>query len=528
MSKKSRLIGVLLLVALAAGWTAVRAAEEPAVKDAVFKMEEVSAFDGQVAGLSVARLGGGPIFMCTPTPNPEVKTYPKLNSKQPLYGTVMFGGARGSAPVVRYHFVLDESEQAAPPAETPKAEEKPESKTEPPPKPGTLVERSRLGLPGSVPETKYDLLYFDANHDLDLTNDPVVKVMKEPPKGLPLGPNLKVFDAIGVEIPAGGDAPAAKVRVVPLLQVYTGMRMIAAGGADKAKIERVVQAYLRFMPATVRMGKIQLGKQDYTAILSSSGQIMARLNDPQQTRLQLIPAGEEQSVVRTSSGMDGLGVMREVDGVLCQFSATPNGDELRLSPYRGDLGIFEIVPANKEVKDRGVLGVLMGKERTVVFGGPAMSSPPPEPKAAQHKLPVGDYSGYYLALRVGNAAATLRQNAYYESRTPGGPEPNVHIAKDKPLVLDFSQKPKVVFTTPPAGTPVRTGDTVMIRAILIEPTLDLRFLGLEDKSRKTGEMKYMGADGKPVSMARFASLDPDIAILDSTGKKVAEGKMPFG
>ena len=38
----------------------------------------------------------------------------------------------------------------------------------------------------------------------------------------------------------------------------------------------------------------------------------------------------------------------------------------------------------------------------------------------------------------------------------------------------------------------------------------------------------MGADGKAMTVPRYASLDPDIAILDSSGKKVAEGKMPFG
>ena len=49
MSKKSRLIGVLLLVGVAMGWTAVRAAE-PAAEDAVVKMEEVSAFDAKEVG----------------------------------------------------------------------------------------------------------------------------------------------------------------------------------------------------------------------------------------------------------------------------------------------------------------------------------------------------------------------------------------------------------------------------------------------------------------------------------------------
>ena len=227
--------------------------------------------------------------------------------------------------------------------------------------------------------------------------------------------------------------------------------------------------------------------------------------------------------------MDQLGVMREVEGVLYQFAASPSGDELRVGPYRGDVGIVKIVPLDKEAKSYGLLGVLQGKERSVVFGGPAMSNPPPEPTVAEHKLPVGDYAGYFIDLKVGKVEATLRQQSYYAPRPSGGETPmSVHVSKDKPLVIDFSQKPKVEFTTPAPGTPVKAGDTVMIRALLVEPTLEARFLSLEDKTRKTGELKYMGADGKPLAMARFASMDPDIAILDSTGKKVAEGKMPFG
>ena len=158
-----------------------------------------------------------------------------------------------------------------------------------------------------------------------------------------------------------------------------------------------------------------------------------------------------------------------------------------------------------------------------------MSNPPPEPKVAEHKVPVGDYTAYFVDLKVGKVEATLRQNAYYATPpAPAGPEPTVHIRKDQPLVIDFSKKPKVEFTTPTPGTPVKAGETVLIRALLVEPTLEARFLSLEDKTRKIGELKYMGAAGQPVAMARFASMDPDIAILDATGKKVAEGKMPFG
>ena len=84
--------------------------------------------------------------------------------------------------------------------------------------------------------------------------------------------------------------------------------------------------------------------------------------------------------------------MRNVDGVLYQITATPNGDELRVGPYGGDFGILKVAPANKEVKECGAVGVLMGKEKSVIFGAPAVTYPPPEPKEPEHKLPVGDYS----------------------------------------------------------------------------------------------------------------------------------------
>ena len=74
---------------------AVRAAEEPAAKDAVFKMEEVSAFDVKEVGPSGIGLVGGPIAMCTPTPDSRGEGLPKLKAKRPLYGRAIFGGGLG-------------------------------------------------------------------------------------------------------------------------------------------------------------------------------------------------------------------------------------------------------------------------------------------------------------------------------------------------------------------------------------------------------------------------------------------------
>ena len=129
MTKKLPLIGVLLLLAVPILWTAAGAAEKPAAKDAVFKMEEVSAFDVKEVGPYGVMMMGGQSAFCGPTPNSEVKAYPKFKSKRPMYGTVILGGAvavpvggqpAAPATVTRFQFALDESEAEAPPAEKPK------------------------------------------------------------------------------------------------------------------------------------------------------------------------------------------------------------------------------------------------------------------------------------------------------------------------------------------------------------------------------------------------------------------------
>lgn len=528
MRKNLRLIGALLLVAVLIAWATVQAAKDAAV----FKMEEVSAFDVKEVGpYGTVMMGGQPAF-CTPTPNPEVKVYPKFKSKRPMYGTVTLGGVPAAPavgqpapppPITRCHFALDESEPEAAPSEKPKEpgaagrskREAEETRKSTSAETAKRIASALRGIASSEAgrQVKYDLLYFDANGDGDLTNDPVVHAMKEPPKGLPVELNLKFFDTITMQLPLGGGAPAAKVRILPILQTYG-----------------LGTAYVRFLPATVRKGKIRVGSQEYTAILSSGGTIGGRLDSPQ-ARLQLIPAGQEPPKVLMGTSLDMLGAMREVDGVLYQLSATPAGDELRVAPYRGDYGTLEVAPANKEVKQSGLLGVLMGKEWSVLFGAPAITYPYPEPKVAQHKLPVGDYSPMLLQAKVGKVAVSLRQNPYSAATPegrPGAPTAAIQIRKEKPVVLDFAQRPKVVFLNPPAQKPVRAGDTVLIRAILIEPTFDLIIGGLEDRSRQVGELRTMGPDGNPMTFPRFASLDPEIVITDSAGKEVARGKMPFG
>ena len=120
-------------------------------------------------------------------PEKEVKKYPKLTSDKPLYGTVRFG----SDPLhpkegVDYHFVLDASE------------------------------------PG-----KYDRLYFDADNDLDLTNDPPIKAGSDKwPEGLWNRQDEKEnrfhFEELSVPLNFGPDLGTRPVKMLPLLFVQEG------------------------------------------------------------------------------------------------------------------------------------------------------------------------------------------------------------------------------------------------------------------------------------------------------------------
>ena len=127
---------------------------------------------------------------------------------------------------------------------------------------------------------EYDLLYFDANHDLDLTNDPVVKPMKEPPKAL-LSSTIRgvqkstVFEHVSVPIDYGTGIGVKPFQLVPVL---------LAGGAGPT--------YLRFATTVLRQGIVRLGKKAYNAVLSQ-GVITGRFDRPK-VRLSLKSQDREE------------------------------------------------------------------------------------------------------------------------------------------------------------------------------------------------------------------------------------------
>jgi len=458
----------------------------------------------------------------TPAKSPEVKAYPKLNSKQPLYGVVVFGMNRmdrpGAGPA-KYHFVLDESGEAAKAATTKEGAGKEGAAKEGTAKEGTksllkslsdaVTEQKAKSPPGPKPEmSAYDRLYFDANADLDLTNDPVLKPIKDPPTFFSMGSNSRAFEVARIRLSLAPEPGTCEFSVLPMAQF---------AGRD---------GYVTFLLATVRKANLRLGKQDYVALLSPMG--IGRFDRPMNTRLQLTPAAEAGKA-RLTTGYEYLGVMRLVDGQYYTFSTTPSGDELRFGPYRGDLGVLEVGPGGRAITDLGVVGLLRSQDTFVPLGdfGPV----PPANFPRRHMVPVGDYTPMSLNVQYGRLRFAVRMMSEPVRQPLGGtpkpPEPVLKIRKDKPVVLEFSGKPEVKFLSPAKGQSIKPGDTVRIAAMLTEPWQGVMITGLSDTTKKTGERKFRLGD-QDVTIPQYVTLNPTIVIKNAKGEKVAEGTMPFG
>jgi hypothetical protein len=135
---------------------------------------------------------------------------------------------------------------------------------------------------------------------------------------------------------------------------------------------------------------------------------------------------------------------------------------------------------------------------------------------------VGDYYPAVLYVDLGHLRIMVSNNYHTNAqgqRSLRAPVHGIAVRADKPYVLDFSHKPAVVFTEPAAGRPIKPGDAIRVKAVLIDPVLDVMVRRLNVTAPTS-----MGtaAAGPPVS------LDPKVTIARANGEIVAEGVMPFG
>lgn len=519
----------------------------------VVPLEEVSAFGKEEgAGRVQYRYPRGQSAPCVPTASSEVKVYPTLKSKRPLYGSVKFDGSP-SDPAIgsTYHFVLDETGEAEkkpeagggtgdakPPADTPKPAGDVQAS-----KPSLLKELAknlaatprptdpfaRQAMP-TIKQT-YDLLYFDRNGDRDLTNDPVVRLTDKPVfEGMPAGQTRGLSGEIELTFDFGppvGKRPFPVAVAVYAYQAANGPFSLPNIGGFGIPGGGIQPATVSFLPKTARRGTIKLGEEQYVAWLSQAMMITGRYDRPY-TQLELMRVDRPASPGLLQPGF--LGGVHFVGQQLASISTTPSGDKLTIEPYRGDTGVLEIGPGGRAITEMGLAGTLASRRGTPLMGTRLGSYPLPASLPRRYTLPVGDYTLTSVTAQYGRLRFSGRMQAVPAADSASSAKPSllsVQIRKDSRSVLEFTGKPEVVFSSPAKDKTFRPGTTVAIRAMLTEPWQNFQITGLWDLTKKEKDITYR-REGGDIVIPQYARLDPTIAIKNAAGKTVAEGTMPFG
>jgi hypothetical protein len=157
-----------------------------------------------------------------------------------------------------------------------------------------------------------------------------------------------------------------------------------------------------------------------------------------------------------------------------QFSATPGGDRLTVRPCLRPLGTLQIGPGGRRIKDMTVRGTLHSKDTFVALG--ALSEQGLWEGTQTCQIPEGDYQPWIVRIQYGPLGITIA----WLGRGDGTGEEicrsdtyGIRIRKDRPFVLDFSEKPKVLFSSPGPAARVRRGDAMEIQAWLTDPKLGI-------------------------------------------------------
>ncbi len=435
-----------------------------AAQGEVFKLHEASVFDQDNSRFLRGQMAG-----CEDKPFTAVKRYPTFVSKKPVYGSIRFAADEAQTNAGKlFYFAIDESRGTG---------------------------------------KGYDRLYFDLNRDLDLRNDPPLKPQPRPPERA----NLRwgglqqqvIFEPLTINFDLG-PAGTRPVQIMPRLT-------ISVYDQEEDKL-------VTFVRTRLYKGELKLGAERYQALLGDDYLIRGRLDQPD-TALVLTP--QDDSSQSGWLGGDRLKAAHRTGGRLFTFSASPTGEQLTVRPYQGDLGTFEIGPGGRAITNLNVRGSLDAKETAVAVGGDLKDGWPTA--APRCQLPVGDYMPNYITVQFGRLSLSLSHN-YHSDGKPRDRlgRPRVYglaIRKDRPCVLDFSNKPDVMFASPARDQRFKPGDTVMVKAVLTDPELDLMIRRLNDTTRRQAGAGSSGRD---------LSLDPTVLITRANGEKVAEGVMPFG
>jgi hypothetical protein len=389
-----------------------------------FALEEVSAFE--VPPAVHWDFTCGQAAQCTEQPDPNVTAYPPFASKAPLFGSIHLPheyhrGLRGQW----YHFALDES-----------------------------------GGTGQG----YDRLCFDLNCDLDLANDTPVRVSDHPPPGAFVGDSKAerqvCFDCLGIPLPFGAEG-MRPLKVMP--------RLVVDRNGDRLLTLVTTRAF---------RGEAVIAGPRYDVWLGHNRAISGWFDRPS-TAVHLVKDGDFRTRVEASPNW--LMEWRRIGGTDYRLSATPSGDRLMVSPYRGPYGTLKISPGDRGIGRARMSGALYSGEALVWIGGKSDKSG--RRKAVRSfQVPVGDYTAG-LEIYLGDLHLSTAGNIHADGRRAArGDDPpvlGIKIRKDKPFVLDLSARPEVLFASPGDQHWVARGQELRVEAALVDPELDLMVTDLE-------------------------------------------------
>ncbi|UCE48362.1 MAG: hypothetical protein JSW47_22545, partial [Phycisphaerales bacterium] len=345
----------------------------------------------------------------------------------------------------------------------------------------------------------YDRLYFDANHDRDLTNDGVLGPMDAPPAKRPVmgrpGGHQVVFDYLELDLDRGPEKPPAPVKVMPRLTLMS--------------VGSTAHAMVSFVTPTARKGQIKLGSQEFDAVLSQM-----TISGTYASPTTALFMGE------TPTAMPLLCGWRKVDGTFYTFSSTPSGDRLTVTPYTGPFGGLEVsAPGTGGKSGTAELGYLIGENAMLDISKCRTDD-------GKLRIPVGDYRPFRLALRIGDLRVGFGLTMPSAGEAPVGPPKfPIKIRENQPCVMNLGSDPEIVFRSPAAGQRFKVGSEIKVEAVVNDPAVGASLSALDDTTRKTGAAMKM-PDG--TEYQRFQSIDPMVTITNSAGERVAQGKMPFG
>ncbi len=435
------------------------AREGPAVPPgaAAFTLKEISAFDvPEPVWFHCTR---GRYCQCGAEPNERVKRYPSFQSAQPLYGSLVVGTQPGQQNSgLCYQFAVDESAGTA---------------------------------------RGYDRLYFDTNLNGDLTDDGHRAACQAIAKADRLvSPSLKAnvyFEFLRIRLKPDDD-PEHRLEVMPRLLVYDGVPS---------------EAYAAFIPTKAHEGLIQVGDAKFEAVLGYDYADIAGWLDHPRTALHILPGDNPARGRPAWRGGMQLSALHRRGDTYYRFAATPAGDKLFVWPHQGPLGTLELGAGGRNAGDMSIAGSLGSRDASVSLSAELTMLPIKPVRSC--RLPVGDYYPDLLTGTYGSLNFMVLRNMHADGRPRGRARGQnevypIKIRADQPCVLDFSSKPQVLFVSPVRDLRLRPGEELNVKAVLIDPALDIMFRLI----RKGNQ------------------LDPKVVIKRANGAILAEGVMPFG